>query len=47
MMVMGTVIFWTNKADVFASIANYLKQNGWQDGVPWYVEVNVPTRYKQ
>ncbi len=37
---------WTNKADVFASIANYLKKNGWQEGIPWYVEVEVPPRHK-
>lgn len=34
---------WTSKPDVFASIANYLKQNGWQANQPWYVEVNVPS----
>lgn len=29
-------------ADAFASIANYLKQNGWQAGVPWGFSVGVP-----
>ncbi len=26
---------WTDKADVFASIANYLARCGWTDGAPW------------
>ena len=33
---------WTTKADVFASAANYLKQNGWIDGERWGREVLVP-----
>lgn len=33
---------WTNKTDVFASIANYLKENGWRPGMPWGVEVVLP-----
>ncbi len=33
---------WTDKADVFASIANYLKLNGWQPDAPWAIEVYVP-----
>ncbi len=33
---------WTNKTDVFASIANYLKENGWRAGIPWGVEVTLP-----
>jgi membrane-bound lytic murein transglycosylase B len=33
---------WTSTADVFASIANYLKAHGWQNGEPWGREVKVP-----
>jgi hypothetical protein len=33
---------WTNVPDVLASIANYLRENGWRPGVPWGYEVIVP-----
>jgi len=33
---------WKSKPDVFASIANYMKQNGWQDRQPWAVQVKLP-----
>ena len=33
---------WRNKNDAFASIANYLHQNGWQPHQPWGTEVMVP-----
>jgi membrane-bound lytic murein transglycosylase B len=26
---------WTSRADVFASVANYLAKSGWQPGEPW------------
>ncbi|MFZ2620629.1 MAG: lytic murein transglycosylase [Alphaproteobacteria bacterium] len=26
---------WTNEADIFASVANFLKKNHWQYGQPW------------
>jgi membrane-bound lytic murein transglycosylase B len=32
---------WTTPDDVFASIANYLKGNGWTQGQPWGREVSV------
>lgn len=38
----GRKDIWTTKADVFASIANFLKQQGWQTETPWAIEVNVP-----
>jgi lytic murein transglycosylase len=33
---------WNSVPDSLASIANYLRQNGWQPGVGWGVEVEVP-----
>ncbi|MFN7914764.1 MAG: lytic murein transglycosylase [Vicinamibacterales bacterium] len=32
---------WSTPADVFASIANYLKGHGWKDGQPWGREVTL------
>ncbi|OIN86972.1 MAG: hypothetical protein AUJ12_03525 [Alphaproteobacteria bacterium CG1_02_46_17] len=33
---------WTTKSDVFASSANYLKENGWNSNYPWGWTVSVP-----
>ncbi|MDN4504356.1 lytic murein transglycosylase [Alteromonadaceae bacterium BrNp21-10] len=33
---------WQNKADVFASIANYLKSEGWDDSQTWGRQVIIP-----
>lgn len=33
---------WNDLDDVFASIANYLKQNGWKSGEPWAYEIQLP-----
>lgn len=33
---------WTSRPDVFASIANYLKKNGWQAGEPWALQISLP-----
>lgn len=33
---------WRSLPDVFASIANYLAKNGWQDHQPWAIVVKVP-----
>jgi len=32
---------WTSEADVFASVANYLKQHGWTQGENWGREVKL------
>jgi membrane-bound lytic murein transglycosylase B len=39
----GRMDIWTNKADVFASIANHLRRVGWKPGVPWGREVPAGT----
>ncbi|CEG59011.1 lytic murein transglycosylase [Legionella fallonii] len=36
---------WKSKPDVFASIANYMKQNGWQTGQPWAIQVKLPAKF--
>lgn len=36
---------WKTKPDVFASIANYLHQNGWTANQPWGTEVVLPRRF--
>lgn len=38
----GKKDIWKNMGDIFASIANYLKQNGWQRNQPWAINVVVP-----
>jgi membrane-bound lytic murein transglycosylase B len=38
----GRKDIWTNKADVFASTANYLKTVGWKPGETWGREVKIP-----
>jgi membrane-bound lytic murein transglycosylase B len=41
----GRPDIWTNVPDVLASIANYFHKAGWQHGMPWGFEVNVPQRF--
>lgn len=38
----GRADIWNSTADTFASIANYLRENGWQAGVPWGFRAVVP-----
>lgn len=38
----GKKDIWRNKADVFASIANYLKTEGWRDDLTWGRQVKLP-----
>ncbi|MBT2323354.1 lytic murein transglycosylase [Variovorax paradoxus] len=36
---------WGSMADVTASTANYLARSGWQSGLPWGVEVQLPAGF--
>jgi lytic murein transglycosylase len=36
---------WTSMPDALASTANYLRQQGWQPGLPWGFEVELPERF--
>jgi membrane-bound lytic murein transglycosylase B len=38
----GRKDIWQSKIDVFASIANYMHVNGWDDSTPWAIFVKVP-----
>ncbi len=41
----GKKDIWTNKTDVFASIANYLKQEGWDNNKTWGRQVQLPENF--
>ena len=41
----GRKDIWESKADVFASIANYMKINGWRTGEPWAIYVKLPAHF--
>ena len=41
----GRADIWTSVPDVLASIANYLRQFGWQPGLPWGFEVLAPLKF--
>lgn len=41
----GRANIFTNRADTFASIANYFKDAGWRTGQPWGVRAYVPTGF--
>jgi membrane-bound lytic murein transglycosylase B len=38
---------WSTPADIFASIANYMKGNGWASGSTWGREVSVPAEARR
>jgi len=38
----GRKNIWTSRADVFASIANYLHESGWKQGAGWGARVTLP-----
>jgi membrane-bound lytic murein transglycosylase B len=41
----GKKDIWTNKGDVFASIANYLSRSGWRGGESWGLQVVLPASF--
>lgn len=41
----GRKDIWRSKPDVFASIANYMKINGWHTNEPWAVFVTLPPHF--
>jgi membrane-bound lytic murein transglycosylase B len=43
----GRKDIWTTKEDAFASIANYLKQEGWNDNLTWGRQVQLPADFDQ
>jgi membrane-bound lytic murein transglycosylase B len=43
----GRKDIWASKKDALASIANYMKQNGWQTGEPWAVFVKLPASFNE
>jgi len=38
----GKIDIWGNQADVFSSMANYLKKEGWNDDLTWGRQVKLP-----
>lgn len=41
----GKKDIWNNTSDVFASIANYLSQVGWDDNLTWARQVQLPQNF--
>jgi membrane-bound lytic murein transglycosylase B len=41
----GAPDLWSSMPDVFASTANHLKRDGWQQGLPWGFEVKLPAGF--
>ena len=36
---------WSDPADIFGSVANYLAKSGWNDALPWGVPAKIPARF--
>ncbi len=43
----GRKDIWNNLGDAFASISNYLIQNGWKSGEPWAIPVHTPAHFNK
>jgi len=43
----GKIDLWNNKYDIYASVANYLKKNGWQTGKSIYSNIIIKDKYLQ
>lgn len=41
----GAPDIWDDSRDIFASIANFLRQSGWRPGLPWGTEVILPAGF--
>ena len=41
----GVPDIWHSLPDVFASTANHLKEDHWQKGMPWGIEVQLPVNF--
>ena len=41
----GKKDIWTNSADIFSSMANYLKKEGWNDELTWGRQVTLPENF--
>lgn len=41
----GKIDIWNNRADVFASTANYLATEGWDAKLPWGKEITLPAGF--
>ncbi|MFA3789869.1 lytic transglycosylase domain-containing protein [Aliiglaciecola sp. SL4] len=41
----GKKDIWSNPEDVFASIANYLSKEGWDDSITWGRQVRIPADF--
>ncbi len=41
----GKKDIWGNQADVFSSMANYLKKEGWDDNLTWGRQVKLPENF--
>ncbi|MGL4859354.1 MAG: lytic murein transglycosylase [Enterobacteriaceae bacterium] len=41
----GHIDIWNNTRDIFASMANYLATEGWQEGQPWGEQIILPAGF--
>ena len=41
----GKIDLWNDKADIYSSIANFLKKNGWKERQKWGREASIPQNF--